>query len=319
MSESKENNSEPKSKKPRKRHKVAPEGVTKFQAFSAVTINRDEINNAPYNPRKISASAKRKLKKAIEDPKLGLLNTPVWNKRTGNLVGGHKRIEQLDSLEGNNEYKITVAMVDMDEQMEKVANIALNNPQMQGEYDIVQLEELMADIHESDINFERTGFGPDDVQMMFSDEFVATIFGGEQEEQFSDQDADIDMLNQMFEEGADERKAEREERKLKQQIEEEAEAELQAEIDAVEESESGGLTEEQKEELKIQKLKELRQKYKDQANSGDNSADKVLTLAFGGPHQVDAFLRHFEFPMDAKVVDGYMVLEKIGIEYQEHV
>src|SRR5690606_22852641 len=72
--------------------------LSKYQKFVAVTIGRQEIKNAPYNPRVITDEEKKNLRRLIK--KHGIVETLVWNIRTGNLVGGHQRLNILDALEG---------------------------------------------------------------------------------------------------------------------------------------------------------------------------------------------------------------------------
>ena len=76
---------------------------SKYQAYETETIKRSDIKNAPYNPRIMDESAKKRLRKNIA--KHGLVAALTWNKRTGNLVGGHQRLEQLDGLEKNKDYE----------------------------------------------------------------------------------------------------------------------------------------------------------------------------------------------------------------------
>lgn len=72
---------------------------TKYQSFDTETINRSMIKNAEYNPRIMDEKAKKRLKNTIRTH--GIVSALTWNKRTGNLVGGHQRLEQLDALEKN--------------------------------------------------------------------------------------------------------------------------------------------------------------------------------------------------------------------------
>lgn len=91
--------------------------ISRFQKFKPANIHRSELKNAPYNPRKIQSENKKRLKKSLESH--GLVETIVWNRRTGNIVGGHQRIEQLDALEKSQNYMLTVAEVDVDDAEEK--------------------------------------------------------------------------------------------------------------------------------------------------------------------------------------------------------
>ncbi len=117
--------------------------LSKFQRFEMITLQRSRIKGAPYNPRKISPKNKELLKAKIKD--VGLIDPPVYNKRTGNLVGGHQRLAALDALEGSRDYSLSVAAVDVDLKTEKEMNIFLNNPKAQGEWDLPILKSLFED------------------------------------------------------------------------------------------------------------------------------------------------------------------------------
>lgn len=138
--------------------------ITKHQKFEAVTINRVDIKNASYNPRIIDQSARKKLKDKIKSKDVGLIETLVWNKRTGNLVSGHQRISILDELEGKKDYSLTVAVIDVDEPTEKEINVFMNNQAAQGNYDSGLLEQLLKD---SSVNFADMGFDKLDIDLMF--------------------------------------------------------------------------------------------------------------------------------------------------------
>ena len=136
---------------------------SKYQAYDTETINRSDIKNAPYNPRIMDAKAKKRLKENIA--KHGLVAALTWNKRTGNLVGGHQRLEQLDSLERNKDYELTVCVVDVDEREEAALNVQLNNPSMQGEWDLDKLA-MMSEEFDLDLK-DDMGFTETDIDFMF--------------------------------------------------------------------------------------------------------------------------------------------------------
>lgn len=136
---------------------------SKFQAYDTETISRDMIKNAPYNPRIMDKKAKDRLRKNIA--KHGLVAALTWNKRTGNLVGGHQRLEQLDALEKSKDYDLTVCVVDVDEREEAALNVQLNNPSMQGEWDLDKLANMT---EEFDLDLsEDLGFTESDIDFMF--------------------------------------------------------------------------------------------------------------------------------------------------------
>lgn len=136
---------------------------SRYQNYDTETINRSDIKNAPYNPRIMDAKAKKRLKQNIA--KHGLVSALTWNKRTGNLVGGHQRLEQLDSLEKDKNYELTVCVIDVDEREEAALNVQLNNPSMQGEWDFDKLAN-MTDEFDLDLK-DDLGFTDTDIDLMF--------------------------------------------------------------------------------------------------------------------------------------------------------
>lgn len=138
---------------------------SKFQKFEMDTIRRSDIHGAEYNPRVISEDARKRLRKMLA--KHGLVQPLVWNKRTGNLVSGHQRLAALDSLERSQDYDLQVAVVDVDEREERVLNVQLNNPSMQGEWDLDKLTE-MADA--ANISPDEFGFSDGDISVLFGDD-----------------------------------------------------------------------------------------------------------------------------------------------------
>lgn len=135
---------------------------SKYQNFTFGTIHRSQIKNADYNPRIMDKEAKKRLKKNLKEN--GLVSALTWNRRTGNLCGGHQRLEQLDSLEKNADYDIDVCIVDVDEKTEAKLNVILNNPSMQGDWDIDKLAYMT---EEFGLSFDDMGFSKLDVDFLF--------------------------------------------------------------------------------------------------------------------------------------------------------
>lgn len=134
--------------------------ISKYQKFKSVTIRRDLLKNAPYNPRVISDANKKKLKKNIKER--GFFGGIVVNENTMNVVSGHKRLEILDSLERRKDYEITVEMVNLTEKEEKEQNIFFNNQLAQGEYDV----DLLKSMFDDGIDIEMTGFNTKDLAVL---------------------------------------------------------------------------------------------------------------------------------------------------------
>ncbi|MDH7566819.1 MAG: DNA modification methylase [Clostridiales bacterium] len=117
-------------------------------------IKVEFLNPAEYNPRKDLKPGDKeyeKLKRSITE--FGYVEPVIWNKRTGNVVGGHQRLKVLLDL-GFSE--IDCVVVDLDELREKALNVALNK--IQGEWDSDKLAALMADLDSSAFDVSLTGF-----------------------------------------------------------------------------------------------------------------------------------------------------------------
>lgn len=163
---------------------------TKYQIFTPMRVKREELHEAEYNPRLISKENRKKLKQSV---KSGLADAIVWNKRTGNVVGGHQRLSVLDELERNKNYEMDVLAIDVDTETEKKLNIRLNNPNMQGEYDLRMLAEVMID---GNISIGEVGFTNADAEVMFNETELAQLSGYEQPQEVKE---DIEKIKQMKE------------------------------------------------------------------------------------------------------------------------
>ena len=87
-------------------------------------IEMGKLRPAKYNPRvelKPGDAEYEKLKRSIVE--FGFVEPVIWNKRTGNVVGGHQRLSVLRDL---GETMVDCVVVDLDELKEKALNVALN-------------------------------------------------------------------------------------------------------------------------------------------------------------------------------------------------
>jgi len=122
-------------------------------------IKAGKLNPAPYNPRKDLKPGDpeyENLRRAIDE--FGYVEPIVWNKRTGNIVGGHQRFKVLRDL-GYAEVECVV--LDIDEMREKALNVALNK--ISGAWDETKLAELLGDLDASDFDVTLTGFDMDEI------------------------------------------------------------------------------------------------------------------------------------------------------------
>ena len=97
----------------------------------------EDLRPADYNPRTISDKAFAGLSESMD--KFGLLAHIVWNKRTGNVVGGHQRLRHL--IESGAK-ETDVIVVDLPDKDEIALNITLNNPHVRGDFTAEIMEQL---------------------------------------------------------------------------------------------------------------------------------------------------------------------------------
>lgn len=135
----------------------------KVKQAQSITIQRSQINFASYNPRRLSDTAKKKLKANLK--RIGLAGGIVWNETTGNLVSGHQRLSIIDEIEKynpdthENDYPIRVEVLQLSDKEEKEQNIFFNSTTAQGEFDndllaalIPEIDYDLAGLDEADIN-----------------------------------------------------------------------------------------------------------------------------------------------------------------------
>lgn len=128
------------------------------------SIPRNEIKEADYNPRIIDEDNLKKLTKDIREH--GLVTPLVWNKRTGVLVSGHQRLAAMDKIHRKKDYEVPVAVIDVGEKEERQLNVQMNNPSLQGSWDLSAL----ADLRDDGVSFEDMGFNKADIDFMFDGE-----------------------------------------------------------------------------------------------------------------------------------------------------
>ena len=107
-------------------------------------IPASRLNAAAYNPRKDLKPGDReyeKLKRSIAE--FGYVEPVIWNRQTGNVVGGHQRITVARD---HGIEKVPVTVVDLEVEDEKALNIVLNK--VEGEWDEVKLKSLLDEIGE---------------------------------------------------------------------------------------------------------------------------------------------------------------------------
>jgi hypothetical protein len=174
--------------------KQAKKPATPQTLSIASQITLKEFHPAPYNPRKISEKAKKGLKRSLE--KYGDLSGITLNKRTGNYVAGHQRINAIKAEHGDDltitditERQVvldgveqtewvgqiktsgaafTVRIVDWPLTIERQANVVANLQTISGQY--TESVNEIADEMESDSPDDYEMFGMDDMEVDLSDD-----------------------------------------------------------------------------------------------------------------------------------------------------
>lgn len=131
-----------------------------------------DLKPNPKNPRKVTDKKLKSLKKSIEE--FGDLSGIIFNKRTGQLIGGHQRIACFregkivgDFIELDNRIKLSYREVDWDEDKEKAANIAANKGA--GEWDWDGLKDWFQELDSTGFDLDLTMFDEDERKDFFKE------------------------------------------------------------------------------------------------------------------------------------------------------
>jgi hypothetical protein len=123
-----------------------------LQQSETITIHRSEINLNPVNPKRHTDEKIKLQRKNLQ--KVGFLGGIVWNRTTGNLIDGHRRIQAMDLIhkyDGTPEtdYLVKVEAVEMDEKAEKeqLTYMAVGNTRA----DLNLIADYAADIDLTDV------------------------------------------------------------------------------------------------------------------------------------------------------------------------
>jgi hypothetical protein len=128
--------------------------------FETEQVAVDQLKASPWNPRTISPRALEKLKRSLRD--FGLPQSIIANRRSGHIVGGHQRWQAAKELDWPT---VPVTWVDLSEDEEKALNVALNNMDLQGEWDTQQLAKVLQSITDRAM-LEATGIDQQKIDAM---------------------------------------------------------------------------------------------------------------------------------------------------------
>lgn len=121
--------------------------------MKVITLPVADLHPADYNPRKdLKPGDKQyeKLARSIEE--FGYVEPIVWNRRTGNIIGGHQRLKVLIE-KGYTE--VEAVELDLSDQEERILNVALNK--ITGRWDTEKLISVLEELKDQD-EMQLTGF-----------------------------------------------------------------------------------------------------------------------------------------------------------------
>ncbi|MBO7595328.1 MAG: DNA methylase [Salinivirgaceae bacterium] len=257
--------------------------LSKYVKGETTTLLRSQIRIADYNPRVISEEGRKSLKRIIK--KYGLIGGIVVNRKNHNtLVSGHQRLSVMDELQKydpatkDNDYSLKVELIDVDEKTEKELNIAMNNPNAQGTWDMDKLAQIVPDIDYKDVGLTDSDLSIIGLDWLYKTEEENNIL------------SDLGDLYSPLQDAHDEELAER-------QAEREQQRQIEAEIDRAE---------------RVQAMKDLKAKVKEDAIAAADKDMSYVCLSFDNSAAMDEFLTFIGFEPGSRFLKGEEVLARLN-------
>lgn len=267
-----------------------------------VELKRSEIKPASYNPRRISPEGRAALKRSIK--KFGVVGGIIVNSQTGyTLVGGHQKVDILDEMNHydaktlENDYLLRVELIDVDEKTEKSLNVALNNPNVGGDWDFDALRELVPDI-----DVKASGLTDADLNMIGVDVNLRT--------------EDMKAMASELEAISDPLRAKREAEKAARVEAEDAEFDPEAEEEEEETYEVSSSTlrapaPEPTYDDKKQHMKEVKQQVKEKAMNDASRMAAYVVISFDDYDAKASFCERFGYPPDMQFIKGEVFQDQV--------
>lgn len=264
-------------------------------ATESVTLNRSDIKFSDYNPRVISKEGKAALKRSLK--KFGVVGGIVVNKQTGyTIVGGHQKVSILDEIckydpnDPSTDYSLRVEVGDWDITTEKELNIALNNPNVGGDWDFDKLASLVPDI-----DYKNAGLTESDLSMIGLDYMFQTPAQQGVADELSNIMAPVEEQHRAeVEQRAQERAAQRE---MERQAAEEEIAQQSANAEQI-------AREEAEREARVQHMKDVKQQVREQAIENAQNMDAYVVLSFSTFKAKADFCQRFGYNAMERTIKG---------------
>lgn len=136
-----------------------------------------ELTAAPYNPRKISDEARKRLTRSLSE--FGFVDPVIARRSDMLVVGGHQRL--LVAKELGFAHVPVIFLDNLDDQRAAALNIALNNRNMMGEWDHAKLTDILSDLDTHGFDATLTGFDETELAKLTSQPGPDTLGEGEGE------------------------------------------------------------------------------------------------------------------------------------------
>ena len=244
-----------------------------------VEIMRSQINLNPFNPKRHSDKKIQEQKKNFQ--RVGFMGGITWNKHTGNLIDGHRRIKAMDLYYGYDgtaatDYPVKVESVELDDKQEKeqMTYMALGNTKA----DYQMIAEYLPDI-------DYTVSGIDEYDLRQIQSFIVDTSGLE-----------IESFDDLIETADDD--------------EEDEVEQMQEEPDETGHALSSN-KEDNEDEDKKAKIKDAKQKQMEAAGKKYQELTAYLTISFSSADEKRAFCELAGIGDDEKFIQGSKVLEMI--------
>ena len=291
--------------------------LTRYQRLTPVRLHRRQMANAPYNPRTLDASGRKKLRAGMK--KNGYVGGICHNVRTGHIVGGHARIAQLDALEGSDDYEIIVDQIDVSLEDEMQINLLLNNLEAGGTFDRDGLAQVLSHLAEAGVKDIEgaTGFDRNTVEMLMDSDIANSIFGPQEVAEAPILDAMQEMRDAGKEEGEekDGGKGRGGEGEKKQGAELPSPWDIAASGQSPEFAPPGGSAAADKLDPNSREaLVARRSDYlQEVADTGANDAEFMVVLVGNSNRQITEFLTALNLPIDSRYVPLAAFAAAVGI------
>ena len=129
-------------------------------------VEAKKLKLARYNPRQITEEELRRLTDSIET--YGFIDPIIVNEVTKNVIGGHQRIKAALSLKID---LIPAIYINIEKHKEMALNVALNNPNLQGKFDMPMLRDLLEEINTGEFDMSITGYDEDEIEAIMNFEY----------------------------------------------------------------------------------------------------------------------------------------------------